>query len=73
MGISGTSTLALVSARHSRQACVRIPSASARSPASLITGPSARGSEKGKPISRRSAPPATAAAASSGVFFPAIR
>ena len=52
---------------------VRIPCASARSPASRMTGPSASGSEKGKPISSRSAPPSTAAAASSGVSGPAIR
>ena len=46
---------------------MRIPAASARSAARRITGPSASGSENGKPISTRSAPPATAAAASSGV------
>jgi tryptophan synthase alpha chain len=40
---------------------------------SLITGPSASGSEKGKPSSSRSAPPSTAASASSGVSGRAIR
>src|SRR4051794_7966668 len=44
-----------------------MPRASARSAARRITGPSASGSEKGKPSSTMSAPPSTAAAASSGV------
>jgi len=67
------STRARVEARHSRQASVRMPSASARSPASLITGPSASGSENGKPSSTMSAPPSTAASASSGVPAPHIK
>ena len=50
-------TRARVAARQSRHAFVRIPAASARSAARRITGPSASGSEKGKPISTRSAPP----------------
>ena len=40
---------------------VRIPRASARSAARWITGPSASGSENGKPSSMMSAPPSTAA------------
>ena len=55
------------------QARVRIPRASARSAASRITGPSASGSENGKPISTMSAPASTAARASSGVSGTAIR
>ena len=46
---------------------MRMPSASARSAARRITGPSASGSENGKPTSTMSAPPSTAALASSGV------
>ena len=46
---------------------VRIPRASARSDARWITGPSASGSENGKPSSTTSAPASTAARASSGV------
>ena len=49
---------------------MRIPWASAFSPAARITGPSASGSEKGKPSSTMSAPPSTAACASSGVSGP---
>ena len=49
---------------------MRIPCASARSPARRITGPSASGSENGKPISTMSAPPSTAASASAGVSRP---
>ena len=64
---------ARVAARQSRHAFVRIPATRARSAARRITGPSASGSEKGKPISTRSAPPCSAAAASSGVSAPAIR
>ena len=75
MGMSGTPgpMASRTSRRQSRQARVRMPRASARSPASRMTGPSASGSEKGNPISSRSAPPATAAAASPGVSGPAIR
>ena len=73
IGISGTSTRDRISARHSRHAPVRIPAARARSPARRMTGPSARGSEKGKPISSKSAPPSTAASASWGVSGPAMR
>ena len=43
------------------------------SPARRITGPSASGSENGKPSSITSAPPSTAASASSGVSGPHIR
>ena len=60
-GRAATSTSDRVAARHSRQRRVRIPRASARSEAARITGPSASGSEKGKPSSIRSAPPSTAA------------
>src|SRR6266508_84450 len=70
-GVSGTSSR--VRARQSRQARVRIPSASARSAARRMTGPSASGSENGKPSSTRSAPPSTAAAANSGVVAPDMR
>ena len=74
IGISGVSpTSARVAARHSRHSFVRMPAASAFSAAARITGPSASGSENGKPISTMSAPPATAAWASAGVSFPAIR
>ena len=73
IGTSGTLTRARTAARHSRQGFVRIPAASARSAARRITGPSASGSENGNPISTRSAPPASAAAARSGVSAPAIR
>ena len=73
IGTSGTPTSSPIARRYSRQACVRIPAASARSAARRITGPSASGSENGKPISIRSAPPASAARASSGVSDPAIR
>ena len=47
--------------------------ASARSDARLMVGPSASGSEKGKPTSTMSAPPSTAARASSGVSGSAMR
>ena len=60
-------------ASTSRHARVRIPRASARSDARRITGPSASGSENGKPSSTMSAPPSTAACASSGVSGSAIR
>ena len=71
IGISGVSpTSARVAARHSRQAAVRMPAASAFSAAARMTGPSASGSEKGKPTSTMSAPPSTAAAASVGVSIP---
>ena len=74
IGTSGVSpTSARVCARTSRQARVRIPRASARSPARRMTGPSASGSENGKPSSTMSAPPSTAARASSGVSGSAIR
>ena len=73
MGINGTETRARISASTSRQRAVRMPAASARSPARLITGPSASGSENGKPISITSAPASTAACASSGVSGIAIR
>ena len=59
--------------RQARPASVRIPAASARAAAARITGPSARGSENGKPSSTMSAPPATAASASSGVSAPDMR
>src|SRR4029079_15942056 len=52
---------------------VPMPWGSARPPARRITGPSASGSEKGKPISTRSAPPATAASASDAGSAPATR
>ncbi len=71
IGVSPTSER--VSARQSRQRAVRIPRASARSEARWITGPSASGSEKGKPSSIRSAPASTAARASSGVSGSATR
>ncbi len=70
-GASGTSSR--VRASTSRHCRVRIPRASARSPARLITGPSASGSENGKPSSTMFAPPSTAARASSGVSGSAIR
>ena len=70
-GVSGSS--ARVAASTSRQAPVRMPRASARSAARRITGPSAKGSENGKPSSTRSAPPSTAACASAGVSGPDIR
>src|SRR5207249_4339439 len=50
IGTSGVSpTSARVRARHSRHARVRMPCASAFSPARRITGPSASGSETGEP------------------------
>ena len=49
IGMSGTSTTARVCASTSRHLPVRIPAASDRSPARRITGPSASGSENGKP------------------------
>ena len=73
IGISGTSISARVSARHSRQRAIVIPSASARSAARRMTGPSASGSEKGNPSSITSAPDSTAMRASSGVSRPDIR
>jgi hypothetical protein len=73
IGFNGTSTRARVARRTSRQAPVRIPCASARSPARRITGPSASGSENGNPSSSKSAPPSTAASASAGVSGPHIR
>ena len=73
MGMIGVSTRSRISARHSRQASVRMPAASARSAARRITGPSASGSENGKPSSMMSAPPSTAASASAGVSAPDIR
>ena len=70
-GVPGTSSCVCRStSRHSR---VRIPRASARSAARRMTGPSASGSENGKPSSTMSAPPSTAACASSGVSGSAIR
>ena len=62
IGISGSSARARACARGtSRHARVRIPRCSARSPARRITGPSASGSENGKPSSMMSAPPSAAA------------
>ena len=65
--IGASPTRPRVAARHSRHCAVRIPRASARSEARWMTGPSARGSENGKPSSIASAPDSTAARASSGV------
>jgi hypothetical protein len=74
MGTSGVSgRRSRVAASSSRQAPVRIPCARARSAARRITGPSASGSENGNPSSTMSAPPSTAACASSGTSGPAIR
>ena len=71
IGVSLTSSR--VAARQSRHVRVRMPRASARSEARWITGPSASGSEKGKPSSTMSAPASTATRASSGVSGSATR
>ena len=75
IGTSGVVGHELVRPREARRgtARVRMPRARARSAARRITGPSASGSENGKPSSTMSAPPSTAARASSGVSGSAIR